>query len=73
MEISFQDSILQTVVELPVVENPEQQDIKQKKELLKTLPNTGSEGDISLDSWSIGCFIRYGLISLAQKKKSEEE
>ena len=61
-----------TVVELPVVENPEQQDITEER-TAKTLPNTGSEETSHLTAGLLAALSGMGLISLAQRKKSEEE
>ena len=61
-----------TVVELPVVENPEQQDIKEER-ATKTLPNTGSEETSHLTVALLAALSGMGLISLVQRKKSEEE
>ena len=61
-----------TVVELPVVENPEQQGITEER-TTKTLPNTGSEETSHLTAGLLAALSGMGLISLAQRKKSEEE
>ena len=61
-----------TVVELPVVENPEQQGITEER-TAKTLPNTGSEETSHLTAGLLAALSGMGLISLAQRKKSEEE
>ena len=61
-----------TVVELPVVENPEQQGITEER-TTKTLPNTGSEDTSHLTAGLLAALSGMGLISLAQRKKSEEE
>ena len=61
-----------TVVELPVVENPEQQGITEER-TTKTLPNTGSEETSHLTAGLLATLSGMGLISLAQRKKSEEE
>ncbi len=61
-----------TVVELPVVENPEQQDIKEER-ATKTLPNTGSEETSHLTVTLLTALSGMGLISLVQRRKSEEE
>ncbi|MCY7095873.1 GEVED domain-containing protein [Streptococcus oralis] len=61
-----------TVVELPVVENPEQQGITEER-TAKTLPNTGSEETSHLTVGLLAALSGMGLISLAQRKKSEEE
>ena len=61
-----------TVVELPVVENPEQQGISEER-TTKTLPNTGSEETSHLTAGLLAALSGMGLISLAQRKKSEEE
>ena len=61
-----------TVVELPVVENPEQQGITEER-TTKTLPNTGSEETSYLTAGLLAALSGMGLISLAQRKKSEEE
>ncbi|MDO6343459.1 LPXTG cell wall anchor domain-containing protein, partial [Streptococcus oralis] len=61
-----------TVVELPVIENPEQQGITEER-TTKTLPNTGSEETSHLTAGLLAALSGMGLISLAQRKKSEEE
>ena len=61
-----------TVVELPVVENPEQQGITEER-TTKTLPNTGSEETSHLTAGLLAALSGMGLIFLAQRKKSEEE
>ena len=61
-----------TVVEVPVVENPEQQGITEER-TTKTLPNTGSEETSHLTAGLLAALSGMGLISLAQRKKSEEE
>ena len=61
-----------TVVELPVVKNPEQQGITEER-TTKTLPNTGSEETSHLTAGLLAALSGMGLISLAQRKKSEEE
>ena len=61
-----------TVVELPVVENPEQQGNTEER-TAKTLPNTGSEETSHLTVGLLAALSGMGLISLAQRKKSEEE
>ncbi|EFU62485.1 GEVED domain-containing protein [Streptococcus oralis] len=61
-----------TVVEVPVVENPEQQGITEER-TAKTLPNTGSEETSHLTAGLLAALSGMGLISLAQRKKSEEE
>ena len=61
-----------TVVELPVVENPEQQGITEER-TTKTLPNTGSEETSHLTVGLLAALSGMGLISLTQRKKSEEE
>jgi len=61
-----------TVVELPVIENPEQQGITEER-TAKTLPNTGSEETSHLTAGLLAALSGMGLISLAQRKKSEEE
>ncbi|MCY7080433.1 GEVED domain-containing protein [Streptococcus oralis] len=61
-----------TVVEVPVVENPEQQGITEER-TAKTLPNTGSEETSHLTAGLLAALSGMGLISLAKRKKSEEE
>ena len=61
-----------TVVEVPVVENPEQQGITEER-TAKTLPNTGSEETSHLTAGLLAALSGMGLISLAQRKKTEEE
>ena len=61
-----------TVVELPVVENLEQQGITEER-TAKTLPNTGSEETSHLTAGLLAALSGMGLISLAQRRKSEEE